>query len=167
MFICSFKLNKTKFLSGIAVICLTLTLIFLMLPESPDTMTSASNAASQQEMTEYLDTLGYTVEPQAILIEDILIPAEFDEKYTAYNEMQKPAGFDLSQYKGQSAKKYTFKVLNFEDTEKEVVINLLVLNNKVIGGDISSTELGGFSRGLIQDQDQNDGKKTTEDSKSE
>ena len=154
MFVCSFKLNKTRLLSGIAAICLTLTLVFLMLPDPTDTTAAGQgkSAKNQEEMVLYLDSLGYTVTPDAITIEQVTIPAEFDAKYEEYNALQKPAGFDLKDYAGKTVEKYTFKVLNFKDNKIEVVANLLISNQKIIGGDVSSTEIGGFCRGLITDK---------------
>ena len=96
--------------------------------------------------------MGYTVTPEAVLVEQVTIPETFDSKYEQYNEMQKPAGFDLSAHSGKTVDKYTFKVLNYEDVDEEVVANLLVLDGQVIGGDISSTTLGGFSHGFVSDK---------------
>ena len=167
MFICSFKLNKTRLLSGIAALCLALTLVFLILPEpNADVSTlGAISAKNQQEMVDYLAQIGYTVAPQAILIEQITIPENFDDTYEEYNEMQKKAGFDLKDYAGQSAHKYTFKVLDYEDAESEVVANVLVAGDKIIGGDISSTALGGFCNSLKKeetDKSNNDQEKSPE-----
>ncbi len=167
MFICSFKLNKARMLSGIAAVCLALTLVFLILPEQTESTGAGNSAANQQEMVDYLESIGYTVTPQALLIEPVVIPETFDGEYTAYNELQKPAGFDLSKYAGQSAQKYTFKVLNYEDESVEVVANLLVCENKVIGGDVSSTELGGFCNGLITDKRRDDATETGQTQKPE
>lgn len=154
MFICSFKLNKTRMLSGIAAVCLALTLVFLIMPEQVENTGSNLSATNQQEMVDYLESFGYTVTPQALLVEPVIIPENFGEEYTKYNELQKPAGFDLTKFAGKTAQKYTYKVLNFEDKETEVVANLLVYENKIIGGDISSTELGGFCNGLITNKNE-------------
>ena len=152
MFIYSFKLNKARVLSGVAAICLALTLVFLIVPELPENAGADVLAENQKEMVDYLDSIGYTVAPQALLVESVVIPEVFNDEYTAYNEKQKPAGFDLEKYAGKSARKYTFKVLNYQDPKTEVVANLLIFENQVIGGDISSTELGGFCNGLITEK---------------
>ncbi len=150
MFICSFKLNRTRLLSGVAALCLALTLVFLLLPEPNGNISTAGtiSAKNQQQMVDYIAKIGYTVTPQAILIEQVTIPQTFDEKYKEYNELQKKAGFDLEKYAGQTVHKYTFKILNYEDGESEAVANVLVGGDKIIGGDISSTALGGFCKSL-------------------
>ena len=43
--------------------------------------------------------------------------------------------------------KYSYKVTNFPE-EGEVIANLLIYKDRVIAADLSSTELGGFIRGL-------------------
>lgn len=154
MFICSFKLNKTRLFSAAAALCLTLTLILLALPGGNQEMVGNFTAKNQQEMVDYLEKIGYTVAPQAVLIEQVTIPATFDETYKEYNKLQTDAGFDLSPYSGKSAHKYTFKILNYEDKEVEAVANLLIADGKIIGGDISSTELGGFCKGLVTKSDE-------------
>lgn len=158
MFICSFKLNKARALSGVAAVCLALTLVFLIIPDQGESTVSGHVASNQQEMIDYLESIGYTVAPEAILIESIIIPETFDDEYTAYNEMQKPAGFDLKKYAGKTAEKFTFKVLNYDIKDADVVANLLIYEKQIIGGDVSSTELGGFCNGLITDKS-DDGKK--------
>ena len=83
-----------------------------------------------------LQSFGYEVEPQPTLIEEVIIPSEFDEKYDAYNNYQKLSGFDLTKYKGCRAKKYTYRVTNYPDNPDGVVANILVYNGKAIGGDM-------------------------------
>ena len=98
MFICSFKLNKTRVLSAIAALCLSLTLVFLMLPDPTDSTASAGTVTvkDEQAMVEYLESIGRTVSPQALLIEEITIPETFNEEYEEYNQLQVSCGFDLS-----------------------------------------------------------------------
>ncbi len=150
MFICSFKLNKNRLLSGIAGLCIALTLLFLILPGDGEETNAvgAAGAKDQQQMVDFLAEIGYTVVPQAVLIENVTIPETFDDKYTEYNELQKQAGMDLTGYAGIGVTKYTFRVLDYKDAETEVVANLLVSDSKIIGGDISSTALGGFCEPL-------------------
>ncbi len=49
---------------------------------------------------------------------------------------------------GKTAKRWTYRVLNYPDAEGEVVANLLLCGNRIIACDISSTELGGFMQGV-------------------
>ena len=87
----------------------------------------------------------YDVEISNIPLERVLvsIPENFDEVYQNYNEIQKKAGFDLEKYRGKNVWRYTFRVLNF-DHEKNVFANILMYDNKIIGGDIMNPALDGF-----------------------
>ena len=93
--------------------------------------------------------LGWEVEAEPIEIEEIIIPEEFDEVYEKYNDLQKEMGLDLSKYKGKKCKRYCYRVTNF-DGEEDVHMNLLIYKDKIIGGDVSSTNLDGFMKSLIK-----------------
>ena len=81
-------------------------------------------------------------------MKEVLIPDEFDEVFERYNKIQKEAGMDLSPYHGKRVKCWTYRVLNIPD-QGEVMANLYVYKNKIIGGDISSARLDGFMHGLV------------------
>ena len=67
-----------------------------------------------------------------------------------HNKLQKQQGFNLSAYKATSCEIYTYKVKNYKDHEGkgDVNCNLMICDNVLIGGDVSSTELDGFMQGL-------------------
>ena len=92
--------------------------------------------------------LGWEIDGEPLEIEEIIIPDKFDEVYTKYNELQKSVGFDLEKHKGDKCKRYCYKVKNYKG-ENDVVMNMIVYKNKLIGGDISSRELGGFMKPLL------------------
>ena len=58
------------------------------------------------------------------------------------------ANVDLSKYKEKTCTRYTYQVLNYKDAAQGVRANVLVLNDKVIGGDVSSVLLNGFIHGF-------------------
>ena len=93
---------------------------------------------------EYLSGLGYRVEETAVSAKEIVIPENFSDVYSEYNRLQQGAGFDLSRYKGEKACVYTYRLSDSEDT----VINLIVSDNNIIGGDISSVRIDGEMRAL-------------------
>ncbi len=53
-------------------------------------------------------------------------------------------------YKGKECDIYTYKITNYKDHEDkgDVVCNLMICDNKLIGGDVCSTQLDGFMQGL-------------------
>lgn len=93
---------------------------------------------------EYLSGLGYTVDETAVSVKEIVIPENFSDVYNEYNRLQQKVGFDLSPYKGDKAFVYTYRLSDSEDT----VINLMVSDNNIIGGDVSSVRIDGEMRAL-------------------
>ena len=154
MFIWSVKINRNIIWSICAVVCLSIGAMAVFTPKTSTGVLKNSvdpTAKTTEQQVSMLKVFGYEVEPQPTLIEEVIIPAEFDEKYEQYNNYQKLSGFDLSKYKGTRAKKYTYIVLNYPDTPSGVVANILVYNGKAIGGDISSTALNGFVHGFVKE----------------
>ena len=154
MFIWSVKLNRNLLWGFCAVICLSIGAMAVFTPkDTADVLKNSVDtvAKTTEQQVSFLKAFGYEVEGQPTLIEEVIIPSDFDETYESYNNYQKISGFDLSKYKGCRAKKYTYRVNNYPNTKEEVIANLLIYNNKVIGGDISSTSLDGFTHGFIKE----------------
>ena len=81
-------------------------------------------------------------------MEELIIPEEFDDTYTQYLALQSGQGFDLTQYSGKRVKRYTYEITNYPTGESGVQAGLLIYKNTVIGGDVLSSQLGGFIHGL-------------------
>lgn len=92
---------------------------------------------------DYINSYGWMVDGDCRM-EEIVIPQRFNDVYTQYNKLQKQQGFDLSKYCGETVKQYTYHVLNHPSGGEHVYLHLLVLDDQVIGGDVSATELNGF-----------------------
>ena len=154
MYIVSLKLDKRKILGALAALCLAVAVVCVVTPSgASDVLNSNVNtaASSVKDHIDFLSAYGYSVGDKPVQIQEIIIPEQFSEEYEKYNDMQKLSGFDLSKFKSKRVKKYTYKVTDYKDSDDEVVANVIVYNNKVIGGDISSTALGGFMHGFIKE----------------
>ena len=81
-------------------------------------------------------------------VEELAIPEEFDETYTQYLSLQSGQGFDLEKYKGKRVKRYTYEISNYPTGETGVQAGLLIYKNTVVGGEVLSSQLGGFIHGL-------------------
>jgi len=118
-------------LTGIIVIILTFTF------NHPEKTVSASRnvkCSTADERRSFIASLGY--EPDIVEEQkDIIIPKEFNEVYTKYNDIQKQQGFDLEPYKGKAAVIYTYKINN-SDKGENVIANLIVCEDKLIGADL-------------------------------
>lgn len=118
--------------------------------EAAEAMNPSGKIKSDEDRLRYIEGLGWKVaDEQPCEVIEVRIPEEFDEVYTAYNEMQKAAGYDLEKYQGKRVKRWSFYLADFMGKpENTVKINLLEYKNKIIGGDICETAADGFLYGL-------------------
>lgn len=104
--------------------------------------------STNAERVEYLNMQGWIVNPDPISAREIILPAEFNEKYTQYNDLQKSQGLDLTPYKGREAMLYTYKVLNFPDTPDNVTANIVIVDDRLVAADITFTGEDGTTCGI-------------------
>lgn len=101
--------------------------------ESDEMFTMPSNA----ERVEFLNKQGLIVAPDPISKEEAAIPSEFEGVYADYAELQKSQGFDLESHKGETASIITYKVMNYPGNPDNVTATMLLLDGRLIGGDIT------------------------------
>ncbi len=92
----------------------------------------------------YIKSLGYEVDETAISVKEITIPQEFSDVYRNYNALQNEAGFDLWDFRGKKATVYCYEL----SYDKEVNVHILVLENVIIGGDVSEIKFSGEMKPL-------------------
>lgn len=155
MFVLSLKAPKKKLIMWVGSILCICILAFLLLFNNCGSSSANTpsgrynlNADSNDSRISFLAQFGWKVKENVLEVKDVEIPSEFNDTYEKYNEIQKNQGLDLSHYKGKSCKRYTYEVTNYPDKETGVHANILVKDNKVIGGDISSVEFDGFMHGF-------------------
>lgn len=106
----------------------------------------------------FFSAFGWEISDEPIEVKETVIPAEFDEVYSKYNELQKKQNFDLEKYKNVRVKSWSYEILNYpgyENSDGIIRGNLLTCNGKIIGGDICSVELGGFMHGFSKEAAEN------------
>lgn len=96
----------------------------------------------------YLACYGWEVNPEPLLVEELLIPEEFDASYDAYLALQSSQGFDLTQYTGERVKRYSYLITNYPTGETGVQIGLLLHGETVVGGEVLSSQMDGFIHSL-------------------
>ena len=111
---------------------------------------SAITLETESERLEFLRSLGWETSEEAINCREVVIPEEWNEVYTKYNELQLAQGFDLSKHKGKAAKIYSYTILNYDGKPENIVANLVICDGRLIGADVSCTELGGFMQGIAK-----------------
>lgn len=98
---------------------------------------------------EYISSFGWQVDEKPCDIAYLTVPNEFDAVFSAYNNIVKDGGFDLSQYTGAHIVRYSYKVYNHRDSDSGLVrINIFLLRGKIISADISSLAPNGFVQAL-------------------
>ncbi len=160
MFICSLRASTVKL---VAVVCVALTVLVTLIAFVPTYVISSPTSAdagetevsysydkvkTAEDAAAFLTQFGWTVNPTPTETRTVTIPSEFDKVFSAYNELQKEQGLNLSKYKNKEVTRYTFTVTNYPDYEGTVYANVLVYRNRVIGGDLCSADASGFVHGF-------------------
>ncbi len=158
MFICTIRANTLKFFAVIAVSVIALATIILTIPEyTPSSPKSVAASAEKynyekvktpDDIVKFLAQFDWEVDPTPVEEVTVKIPAEFDKVMNAYNELQRNQGLDLSKYRGREVKRYTYRITNYPDYKGTVMANVIIYKNRVIGGDICSTDVTGFIYGF-------------------
>lgn len=97
----------------------------------------------------FLSSFGWQVDEEPWEILEIVIPDEFDNVYEQYNQLQQKQGYDLTRWHGKTARRYTYRILNYPNPPGTVYANLIVCDGQIIAGDVSSVALNGFMHGLV------------------
>ena len=154
MFILTAKLKRERLIAGaaaVAALCAVVAIAVGVISVQGGTVSASADqkgVKTNEDRVAYLESFGWTVEPEPLAVEELLIPEEFDETYTQYLELQGSQGFDLTQYCGKRVKRYTYVITNYPTGETGVQAGLLIYKNTVIGGDVISPQLGGFIHSL-------------------
>lgn len=158
MFIYSLRASTLKFIGivGVALIALVALIVFIpsdrpAAPSSALTQTVSyryEKIKTPEDRVEFLKQFGWEVKSEPIEETKVTIPAEFDKVFAGYNEIQKNQGLDLSRYKNKEVMRYTYEVTNYPDYDGRVLANVLVYRNRVIGGDICTSDVHGFIHGF-------------------
>ena len=156
MFVVSMKTSKKKLLLFAGIVVMVVAGCFLLFGRGGDEAQAVSklgkynlSASDNAERMSFLSQFGWQVKEEPLEICEIVLPAQFNETYHNYNEIQKQQGLDLSRYAGKTCKRWTYEITNYPDQPEGVHANLLIIDGRVIGGDISSTPLNGFMHGFI------------------
>lgn len=157
MFVVSMKTSKKKIVlfAGIVVMVVAGCLLLFGIKGDESNAVSAMgkyniSASDNAQRLSFLSQFGWEVKEEPLEICEIVLPSEFNDTYQKYNEIQKQQGLDLGRYAGKSCKRWTYEVVNYPDKPQGVRANLLIMDGKVIGGDVASTELDGFMHGFVK-----------------
>ena len=142
----SLKANRRRMLVLLGLIAL-LGVVYAVVCMRPSGQQKGIPGETNEQRLAYINSFGWTVEAEPLEAAEVTIPAQFNQVYTTYNELQKREGFDLQKYAGKVCTQYKYAVTNY-DTDGVVYLCLLVYEGQIIGADVSSAQLGGFMHGI-------------------
>ncbi len=147
----SLNTNKKKILCLLALIALiVIGAIFIpKLIDEPEKFPGET----ESERISFLESFGYTLDPEPLDCRTVTIPKEFNDIYSKYNDMQKAQGFDLKPYRGKECTQYIYLIENYPGEEREIHATLLVREGIIIGGDVCCAEVDGFMHGFALDSE--------------
>ena len=149
MMIMTAKVNIKKVLIALAAAAgVILALILLLGGGNSSQPTAAPSVAGNDGRVQFLQNLDWQVNASPAESGQVRIPKEQNQLFTRYNELQKSAGYDLSQYAGKTVMRYVYKINNFPGATEPVYATLLIYKNQVIGGDITDTGAKGVIQGF-------------------
>ena len=160
MFIYSLKASTLKFIAVVVISIGLLITLISVIPNGAETVYAASDTNKNSEKINYkniktnddrikfLKQFNWEINPEPVESVEIIIPKEFDAVYKKYNDVQKAQSLNLEKYRNKAVKRYTYEILGYPEYKGTVYANLLIYNEKVIGGDICSAEIDGFMHGF-------------------
>ncbi len=155
MYICSLRMTTLRFFGVICLSVVTLVTLLALVPTYESAALIRENgkivytgADTQEGRIAFAGQFGWEVAAQSEEADEVIIPAVFDKTYAGYNAVQQAQGLNLEKYKGKTAERYVYQILNYPDYSGQVYLTLLVYNGKVIGGDVASPAMDGFLHGF-------------------
>ncbi len=154
MFICSVRASTLKFF---AVITLTLAVLLGLILSGNTALAETglngpvdlSDIKTEDDRVAFIEGLGLKVKGAAVESKSFVMPDNFDRVLAGYNEIQKRQGLDLSKYAKKKVTRYTYEIDGYEGYDGDVMVNLLIYRNRIIGCDVSSADPKGFVKELI------------------
>lgn len=154
MFVYTVRANSLKFFSILGAAMILLISLIVFIPDySPMTTNAIAEANAKikfdkvktnEDRISFLSQYGWEVDSEPVDEAKITIPSDFDKVLASYNEVQKQQGLDLSKYRGKEVMRYTYTVKNYPNYSGTVYANVIIYKNRVIGGDICSSDVSGF-----------------------
>ena len=147
MMVMTAKVNLKKItilLGAVALVVIGLALAFGGRSEP----TSAKPVSDNEARVQFLKSFGWEVAATPVESGRVKIPAERNEVFDRYAQLQKSQGYDLAPYAGKTVMRYVYQITNYPDATDPVYATLLVHKNQIIGGDITNTGPEGRVQGF-------------------
>ena len=123
----------------VAIAAVAVVVVIGKVKEKKEAAGAAGETGEQRE--EYLRSVGLQVDTTSSVAE-VKVPQEFDDRFTQYNAILAPTGFDLSGLRGETVMKCTYRVTNRSDLGENISAVLLVHGGRIVGGHLLDTDTG-------------------------
>ena len=154
MLIWTTKFSRKKAAAAVILAGVIIAALIILVGRSPeDTKAPLPNLTTNEERVDYLQSLGWEVEPEPIETLQFLLPEKLEEPYLSYNALQLGQGFDLGSCCGKQVARYTYAVTNYPERAEGVQANLYICEEIPVAGDICSSGVNGFQAPLIQTEE--------------
>ena len=151
MMVMTTKVDIKKIIAALAAVAgVVVALILLLGGGNNSAPTAAPSVAGNDGRVQFLQNLGWEVNASPTESGQVRIPKEQNQVFSRYNDLQKSAGYDLSQYAEKTVMRYVYKISNFPGATEPVYATLLVYKDQVIGGDITNTAANGTMQALTK-----------------
>ncbi|MBR7071155.1 MAG: DUF4830 domain-containing protein [Clostridia bacterium] len=128
-------LTRSRLLAVLAA----LIFVILLAGQTASSLTTEQDGKTHALRIGFLERLGYRVTEESVEIKTVTIPQDFSAVYARYNDLQKQAGYNLSNYRGCAVTAYRYALA--EDPDR--FVTLLVYQGNIIGGDVSDSSFHG------------------------
>lgn len=152
MFVKTVKLKKPAAFAAVLILAVAAVIAVVLCAVKSAGGAKSYKVKTEQQRQALIAELGWEVSEKPSEHKTTVIPKEFDEVYSAYNELQREQGFDLSDYKGKKVEIFSYPVYNYKGHESCMTLTLMGYEGKLIGGDICCTELDGFMQGIMKEK---------------
>ncbi|MBE6635349.1 MAG: DUF4830 domain-containing protein [Ruminococcaceae bacterium] len=153
MFIYSVRASSLKFFAVLVLTVALLVGVWLtqddVLAASSDGVVDFSGINTEEDRKSFIEGFGIKLSEEKEESESFVMPESFDRVMMGYNEIQKSQGLDLSKYARKKITRYTYKVAEYQGYDGDVVVNLFVFRDRIVGCDISSSDPNGFVKPLV------------------
>nr|WP_325212824.1 DUF4830 domain-containing protein [uncultured Oscillibacter sp.] len=154
MLIWTAKFSRKRAVAAVVLMGVVMAALIVLMGRSPEEPEiSLPKLTTNEERVAYLQSLGWEVEPEPIETLQFLLPAELEEPYRSYNELQLSQGFDLAGCCGKQVSRCTYTVTNYPGRPDGVQANLYICEDTPVAGDVCSSGAKGFQEPLLRPEE--------------
>ena len=156
MMVMTARVDKKKIVMVLAAAAVLVAALIMLFGGSDDTTpTAALSPTGNDGRVQFLKSFGWEVAASPVESGQVRIPQEGNEVFDRYNALQKSQGYDLSPYAGKTVMRYVYKIKNYPGATEPGYATLLILKDRVIGGDVTDPAAKGVIRGFQMPQSSN------------